>query len=219
MRFDHVIIATDDLARSADRLRATTGLVAVEGGTHDGLGTCNHIVPLGRGYLELVTAHNRDLAQGNDFGRLVLAALAEADEAIAGWAVEVDETVLRARAATGAETIGRLTRRGIGIHHLGMARARISPALPFLLARDAGSQSPEATSAAHAVVPTGIDMLTVAATRPDLDTWLATPVGDTSPPLPVTCDGTGRGITRIDIATGAGIVTLTPQEPTKGMRA
>ena len=73
LRLDHVIIATNDPVRSAQQLADNIGLAAVEGGLHDGPGPANNIVPLGRGYLELVTVHDRKRSESNTFGRLVLA--------------------------------------------------------------------------------------------------------------------------------------------------
>ncbi|GAS92918.1 VOC family protein [Mycolicibacterium brisbanense] len=218
MHLDHIVIATNDLDVSARQLADTTGLTAVKGGVHDGLGTHNYIVPLGRGYLELVAVHDPDLARDNPFGRLVLAALAEADEAFAGWAVEVTAEELRTRAQQTALPIGRLTREGVGVHHLGMTRAFESPGLPFLLARDAGNKNPGLLTAAHTVRPRGVRALSVAESRSDLENWLMTGVGVENPELPVVCLSSGRGITRVDVGTDEGTVTLLHTQPTAGQR-
>ncbi|MDO3402682.1 VOC family protein [Mycolicibacterium neoaurum] len=218
VQFDHIIIATTDLERSAARLAETTGLIAVAGGIHDGLGTHNVIVPLGRGYLELVAAHDGELAQHNPFGQLVLSALVDTDEAFAGWAVEVDDVALQARALATDEHPGRLTRRGVGIQHLGIPGAIASPGLPFILTRDPGSQNPEAMAVTHRLLPTGVRSLSLAESRFELDTWLATPETSVDPPLPVTCAGAGRGIISVEIASVGGILILTAAAPSKGTR-
>jgi hypothetical protein len=218
VHLDHIVIATTDLGRSARQLADTTGLAAVEGGVHDGLGTHNYIVPLGRGYLELVAVHDPELAEDNPFGRLVLAALTRADEAFAGWAVEVTAEELASRSRHDKLPIGRLTREGVGVHHLGMARALESPGLPFLLARDPDNNNPGLLAAGHTVRPRGVQTLTVAEDRSDLEAWLTTRVGADNPELPVACSSSGRGIAQIDIETDEGTMVLLHGRPTTGRR-
>lgn len=218
MQFDHIIIATTDLDESARQLADTTGLAAVKGGVHDGLGTHNYIVPLGRGYLELVAVHDPELAEDNPFGQLVLSALARANEAFAGWAVEVTAGELATRSHHDKLPIGRLTREGVGVHHLGMTRALESPGLPFLLARDPDNNHPGLLAAGHTVRPRGVQTLTVAEDQSDLETWLMTRVGADNPELPVACLSSGRGITQIDVGTDEGTVVLRHTQPTTGLR-
>ncbi len=215
MQLDHIIIATTDLTRSARDLASRTGLTAIEGGVHDGLGTRNYIVPLGRAYLELVAVHDRELAQANDFGRLVLSGLRTGDDAFAGWAVEVDPDELETRADERGLDVGRLTRRGVGIRHIGMTQALVSPGLPFLLARDANSAHPAEMAAAHRVAPMGVPTVTIGETQADLDTWLMRGTAE----LPVVCAADGRGITAVTIDTAAGAVTLTADHPIGRVRA
>lgn len=216
MQLDHVIIATTDLDRSARQLADTTGLHAVTGGIHDGLGTRNYIVPLGRGYLELVALHDRVLAEGNPFGQLVLSALSEGDEVFAGWAVAVTAGELDARAQRDKLQIGRLSRRGVGLEHLGMTRALASPGLPFFVAWDSGVTNPEAMAAPHRVTPRGVQRLSVAEDQAELEAWLATPASPDDPKLPIVCLSQGRGITQVDIETDQGTITLSHTAPTAG---
>ncbi|BBX62120.1 hypothetical protein MSAS_12940 [Mycobacterium saskatchewanense] len=215
MRLDHVIIATSEPVRSARRLAKNAGLAAVEGGVHDGLGTANYIVPLGRGYLELVTAHDRRLAERNAFGRLVLAALHERDEAFAGWAVEVSVDCLATAAQARGLSIGRLTRRGIGIDHAGMEDVRESPGLPFLLAREAGSGHPQDLRADHRVIPHGVRALTIGESEDALNDWFAGQPID----QPVMCRGEGCGIAQVEIATDAGTIVLRGDSPTRTVQS
>jgi Glyoxalase-like domain len=216
VKLDHVIIATTDPVRSARHLTQNTGLTAVEGGPHDGLGTYNYIVPLTAGYLELVTVQDRQLAQDNAFGQLVLAALRDRDEAIAGWAVEVDADELNARAKALNVPLGQLTRRGVGIRHVGMQKAVQSPGLPFFLARDPHAAHPQSMAADHRVRPLGVTTLTIGESQDDLDRWFGTG-GPGS--LPVTCRGGGRAILRLEVATDMGPVVLTESEPTGRARS
>lgn len=219
MHLDHVIIATTDPVHSAQRLLENTGLAAIEGGPHDGLGTFNYIVPLSDGYLELVAVNDRNLAQGNPFGQLVLAALGGSDEAFAGWAVEVDARELNARARALNVAPGKLTRRGVGIDHVGMQQATQSPGLPFLLSRDPTADHPQNISARHRVRPLGLAALTIGESSSQLDQWLGVKAAESARPLPVTCRGDGRGILELEIITDAGPVVLTGQEPTGRARS
>jgi hypothetical protein len=219
VHLDHVIIATTDPARSAHQLLENTGLAAIEGGPHDGLGTFNYIVPLSDGYLELVAVNDRRLAQGNAFGQLVLAALGDSDEAFAGWAVEVDQRELNARAKASNVSPGKLTRRGVGIDHVGMEQAARSPGLPFLLSRDPKAAHPQSISSDHRVRPLGVSALTIGESHDDLDHWLGVQAAEGARPLPVTCRGGGRGILTFAITTDAGPVVLTHHEPTGTARS
>jgi hypothetical protein len=218
MKLDHVIIATTDLAHSVDQLARTSGLVAVEGGPHDGLGTYNYIVPLGRGYLELVAIVDRDMAQRNDFGLLVNAALDGRAEAFAGWAVEVAESDLRVHAERLTLPIGRLTRRGLGVDHVGMSQTRQCPGLPFLLSRNGDDAHPQSVLADHDVKPNSVHTVTVAESRVELEDWLG-PRYYASAALYVACRGTGRGITGVTIDTDGGRIALTNIEPTRAVKA
>ncbi|MEE6167452.1 MULTISPECIES: VOC family protein [unclassified Mycolicibacterium] len=218
MHLDHIVIATTDLGVSARQLADSTGLAAVKGGVHDGLGTQNYIVPLGRGYLELVAVHDSDLARDNPFGRLVLSALAGAAEAFAGWAVAVAADELGARAEQVGLPIGRLTREGVGVRHVGMTRVLESSGLPFLLTRDAGNTDPGLLAAGHSVRPRGVRRLSVGEGQSEMEAWLMTGVGVDNPELPVVCVASGRGITQVDIETDEGTVALLRNRPTTGLR-
>ncbi|ORA39297.1 hypothetical protein BST13_03280 [Mycobacterium aquaticum] len=218
MHLDHIVIATTDLDESARRLADTSGLAAVRGGVHDGLGTHNYIVPLGRGYLELVAVHDSDLAGDNPFGRLVLSALDGSDEAFVGWAVAVTADELAARAEQVGLPIGRLTREGVGVRHVGMTRALESSGLPFLLARDAGNADPGSLAAGHSVRPRGVRALSIGEGQSEVEAWLMTRVGVDNRELPVVCLSSGRGITQVDIETDEGTVALLRNRPTTGLR-
>ena len=91
MRIDHVIYATADLDAAAARLQRELGLVARDGGRHEGLGTVNRLVPLGGGYLELLAVADPIEATGNEFGRGLMAQLERAGDGLLAWVVAVDD--------------------------------------------------------------------------------------------------------------------------------
>src|SRR3954467_9997943 len=90
MQIDHVIYATRDLDAAAARMERELGLTARGGGRHDGLGTHNRVVPLGRGYLELLAIADPDEAAESPLGRAVQTRIETTGEGLLGWAASVD---------------------------------------------------------------------------------------------------------------------------------
>jgi hypothetical protein len=142
MQIDHVLIAASDLDAAAARLEAEHGLSATGGGRHEGIGTRNRIVPLGRGYLELITVEDPGEAAASPLG----AALAERIEAVGdglmGWAVAVPDVSAHA-ARVGAE-LSAIARQGLTASLAGVATAMTEPYLPFFIQRDPGVADPSA---------------------------------------------------------------------------
>jgi hypothetical protein len=87
---DHAIYAVDDLDAAGDTLYEREGLASVPGGRHEGWGTANRIVPLGRAYLELITVVDAEEAESSDFGRAVQRAVTE-ERPLVGWVVATDD--------------------------------------------------------------------------------------------------------------------------------
>jgi Glyoxalase-like domain len=108
VRIDHVIYAAADLDAAAGRVESELGLTARPGGRHEGLGTHNRIVPLGTGYLELLAVADPDEATRSEFGRGVMARLAQVGDGLLSWVVAVDDvdSVAR-RLGTAVTTIRR----------------------------------------------------------------------------------------------------------------
>ena len=168
-----MILAVSDLTAAEERLRAQSGLAAIPGGRHRGLGTANAIVPLGAGYLELVAVVDAAEAAGGTFGRWATAALARGDGSLMGWAVAVDdvEPVAR-RLGTPVEMIER---DGLSARHTGMASAAAESALPFFIARGEHVADPGDAPADHDVEPRGIARLDVGGDGGVLSAWLGDP--------------------------------------------
>ena len=171
MRLDHVILATDDLDRTCLRL-GHLGLGWVPGGRHDGIGTLNRIVPLGVGYLELLTVVDPSEARTSPFGSWALRALI-AGEALMGWAVAVDD-VEEVAGRLGAP-VEELARAGLVARLTGVSQAAANPALPFFIARSAGTADPGRTPSEHDVVVEGFDRLELGIDEPALQAWLDVP--------------------------------------------
>jgi catechol 2,3-dioxygenase-like lactoylglutathione lyase family enzyme len=170
MRIDHVIIVTTDLDRSAARLRDEHGLGAIPGGRHEGIGTMNRIVPLGGGYLELLAIADRGEAERSPFGSWALAALGDADEALMGWAVVVDEVAPHAeRLGTPIESIQRA---GLTAQNTGITGSAGEPHLPFFIQRGAGVGDPGGAAADHAVEPAGLAWLELSGDESRLRQWV-----------------------------------------------
>jgi hypothetical protein len=142
-RLDHAVIVVPDLAR------AEAGLARARCGRHDGHGTRNVLVPFARGYLELITVEDPELAERSRIGGDVLKALRTRGGGLLGYAVEPDATAAGQALADGI-AVGeplRVARTGPDGVATGWtmrfadAQAMAGP-LPFLIAWDAGPPAP-----------------------------------------------------------------------------
>ena len=165
MRIDHVIYATADLDAAAARVEAELGVVAVAGGRHEGLGTHNRIVPLGRGYLELLAVADPEEAASSELGRAVHARIAAEGEGLLGWAVAVDD--VRPVAARLGTPITTIKREGMSGRLTGLADALHEPFLPFFIGRAPRVAEPGASGEAG-----GITWIELAGDRARLARWL-----------------------------------------------
>jgi hypothetical protein len=165
VRIDHVIYAAVDLDVAAGLVESKLGLLARAGGRHEGLGTRNRIVPLGGGYLELLAVSDPKEAAGSDFGRGLLARLAQGGDGLLGWVVAVDDVdPVACRLGT---TITTIRRAGLGARLTGLAEAMREPFLPFFISRDTGVPDPGIDGDAG-----GITWIEVAGDAARLEHWL-----------------------------------------------
>jgi catechol 2,3-dioxygenase-like lactoylglutathione lyase family enzyme len=145
VRIDHVIYGTADLDAAAARLRAQLGLVAVDGGRHDGLGTHNRIVPLEDGsFLELLAVADPDEAKRSALGAALQSAVARG-EGLLGWAVAVDD--LQPVAERLGTPITHVGRQGMTARLTGLAEFLAEPCLPFFIERDTAHAGPRGADA------------------------------------------------------------------------
>ena len=165
MEPDHVICATADLDAAAERLERSHGLRAEGGGRHDGMGTHNRIVPLGRGYLELLAVADAEEAAGSALGRAVTERLAGVGEGLMGWAVATED-VTAVAGRLGTELV-EIRRQGFVGRLTGVAEAMTEPCLPFFIERGADVAEPGAGGDAG-----GLQWVEVAGDAAQLDAWL-----------------------------------------------
>jgi hypothetical protein len=113
---DHVVIACHDPHAAAVDLEQRLGVVAAEGGRHEGLGTYNRIIWLADAYLELIGVDDREAALRHPLGNAVVSVLDErgggfVSYAIASDAIETDVATLRAAGSTIGEVVHGSRRR------------------------------------------------------------------------------------------------------------
>jgi hypothetical protein len=164
VRIDHVIYGTADLDLTAMRLQAELGLVAIDGGRHEGLGTRLRIVPLEDGsFLALMAVADPEAAKHSALGAALQAAIARR-EGLLGWAVAVNdlEPVVQ-RLGTPISTVAR---PGETARLTGLAECLPEPCLPFFVERCAVQAAPRAADAR------GIRWIEVAGDAVRLRRWL-----------------------------------------------
>jgi Glyoxalase-like domain len=167
-------------------------------------------VPLGRGYLELVTVVEQDVASRSAFGRAVLSSI-ERDGGLAGWAVRVDDLEEDARRLGLQITSGERARpdgQTLRWRLAGVEEALSTGALPFFIEWDGPAEwHPGRAAADHAVDVRGLARVDIAADGAELGSWL----GEHELPLRIV-DGP-PGISAVGIATGAGELNLETVAP------
>src|SRR4051812_21158920 len=135
MRFDHVILVASDLDAAAARVGDALGVQVTGGGEHAGLGTRNAILPLGRGYVEVMALVDPGADPPSPLAAAVAQRLATAGDGLYAWAVHVDDvTAVAERLGTPLVDIVREGYRG---RVTGLDAAMRTPVLPFFLTRDA----------------------------------------------------------------------------------
>jgi hypothetical protein len=178
MELDHVLVAVDDLDAAATQVEERYGLASVEGGRHQGLGTANRIVPLGKTYLELVAVVDDAEAAGSAFGSWV----AGGDiPRLMGWCVRTDDLSgvagrLGLTIADGARA--RPDGTVLRWRMAGLERSADEPSLPFFIEWGAGTPYPGEALSQSAT----IDELRLQGDPDRIADW----AGDTNVPLSVT---------------------------------
>jgi hypothetical protein len=131
IELDHVLIAVDDLEAAAQEVEQRHGLVSVEGGRHQGLGTANRIVPLGETYLELVAVVDESVTSG--FADWVASG---PRPRLLGWCVrtdDLDSTAGRLDLTTADGSRARPDGAILTWRMAGLERSAEEPSLPFFI--------------------------------------------------------------------------------------
>jgi hypothetical protein len=205
LRLDHIIYAVSDLEVAAARFRDDFGLESVVGGRHPGWGTANRIVPLGHEYVELVAVVDSEEAAASEFGRPVMAAVANGQR-LMGWAVATDDLAAIAKRLDLEVTMGSRTRpdgSSLRWRLAGVGQALAARGLPFFIEWDVPPRlHPGAAVVEHRVSPRGIRWIEVAADERSLRAWL----GDYD--LPVRIAEGPPSLSAVAISTSAGELVL-----------
>lgn len=152
IELDHVLIAVDDLETAAQEVERRHGLASLEGGRHQGLGTANRIVPLGRTYLELVAVVDEAEAAASGFGSWVSGGDLPR---LLGWCVRTDDLDgvaerLGLTIADGARA--RPDGTTLRWRMAGLERSSDEPSLPFFIEWGAGTPYPGAAFTQSATI-------------------------------------------------------------------
>lgn len=202
LRIDHVVYATGDLDRSAERFRRDLGLDSTPGGRHPAWGTANRIVPLGEGYLELVAIVEPATAERSTFGRLV-AERAEGWAAICVATNDLDATASRLGLEVSDGRRDRPDGTAIRWRSAGVEDPRREPWMPFFIEWAIPSDlHPGRARAGHGVRPSGIAWVEVGGDASRLRDWL----GDEE--LPIRVVDAVAGIRAAAIATAEGEIEI-----------
>lgn len=201
---DHVIIVVADLVTGAATMLNEYGLVAVEGGRHDLLGTENSIIPLGPHYLELLATRG-DAGSADSPTRQVLATYLERGDRFMGWMVRTSDLDADAE-RHGLSTIsmsrtrpdGRVLNWRLGL----VADAHTNSSVPTFIQWDIPNDlHPAMTPVAHAQIVHGIEWIEVGGS-PDRVREL---VGDE---VPVRFSGGDPGVRAVGVRTESGTVVI-----------
>lgn len=207
LAFDHLLLAVTDLEAAGERLFAEHGLASLPGGRHDGHGTANRIVPLGPGYLELISVVDPDEAASSPVGRWIARGL----EAGGGlWGLNLRTADADAVASRlGLEVLELVRRkpdgRRIRFRLVGLAGATGDEQLPFFSEhRAVGPDHPGRQQVPHRVRPQGIAWIEMGGDESRLREWIGPEIAG----LDLRLTGGDPGIRRAGLATEAGEIVL-----------
>ena len=202
---DHLVLGVADLDDAAAVLLDDHGLVALPGGRHPLWGTANRIVPLGACYLELVAVVDPAVAATSAFGSWVADMAARRSDW--GWAVRTSDIGATARRLDLDVVPGsRVTPAGVELSWqlAGVPAADADRTLPFFIEWGAGTPLPGTAYADHPAGDVRVSSVEVQTDAAELGRWLDYVA------LPVTVRAGRRGITRVELAAGTGLIVLEP---------
>ncbi|HEX6254217.1 MAG TPA: VOC family protein [Euzebyales bacterium] len=206
LAIDHAIIAVNDPASWAARVRARAGLTAVPGGRHVGTGTGNWIVPLGDAYLELMTVVDDAEAQDSPLGRWVIEQTRHGDR-LAALCLRTDAIdEIADRLGLTPEAMARRTEDDVELRWrlVGLDAALSGHQLPFFIQWDTDDgRHPGRMPAEHVNAPSGIPWIEFGGDQQRLARWL----GEHA--LPIRCVEEPPGPRTVAVATAQRLVRIT----------
>ncbi len=201
---DHVVLGVQDLEAAAARLERDHGLAAVVGGRHPGWGTGNRIVPLGRGYIELIGIVDAEEAASSPIGRALASSVAHGDRWRC-WCVATDRLeALAERLSLPIDSGSRVRPDGTTLRwrSAGFPFALANPSLPFFISWEVPPElHPGSAAADHRVEPQGISWIEVGEDD-RLERWLE------GSDLPLRTVEGERGPVAVGVETGAGEIVV-----------
>ena len=206
MRIDHVVLAVWDLAGSAARLRAETGLASIPGGHHPGWGTANRIVPLGGDYVELLSVVDPALGAGSRLGRTLEELTRDGRDrwfSVCVATADIDATA--ARLGMAVEAGSRMRPDGTEVRWRGAGIEDPSRPnwLPFFIDwQMPQDQHPGRATATHRAHPRGIASVEIGGDPTAMRAWLGE--GASEVPLRVADDGRAYGVRSVTVGVEGG---------------
>lgn len=207
LAFDHAIVLTRDVERTASWLLEEHGLASVPGGRHHGHGTANTIVPLGPDYLELMYVADEDEARTSPIGSWALERTGE-EPTVAALMVRVPNVTPFARRLD-LDILDLERQRADGVvlswRLAGLARAFSPDPRPvFVECLMAPQHHPGRDPAPHRTEPRGITWVEwgTGEAEDDLGRWLG------RHELDIRTDPSSVGPTRVAIETADGTVVI-----------
>lgn len=175
LELSQVIFGVNDLDAATDRFSAM-GFDVLDGGVHPGVGTANRVIPLGAQYLELLGVVSRAEAEGSEYGRSLLRAIAGGDRLVR-FSLGTDAIEdIAARLGLSVERRRRQRPDGevLNWRAAGLDLALADATTPFFMQWDDPAQYPGATPATHPNGARRVSSLTLTPRDPDrLHAWIS----------------------------------------------
>lgn len=207
-RLDHVVIAVKDADQAAASLFGQFGLAAYAGGRILGIGTESHIVPIGDGFLEIISVYDEREAVANPLGRAVLAATAESRAKFLTWAVEPTASAqhVAERLELAANPMKRALPDGgdVTCNIVGLQQAIDDPSLPYFVEWATKEERPDQVDVKHDISPTGFAWLELVGDKQQVEKW----TGDSTIPLEWAAEEERRGVQAVAVITAEEPVIL-----------
>jgi Glyoxalase-like domain len=205
LSLSQLIFGVNDLEAATLRFRAM-GFDVLDGGVHPGVGTANRVIPLRTQYIELLGVVAPDLARESEYGRSLLAAIADGDRLVR-WSLRTD-AIEEVAARLGLTVEPRKRARPDGVlltwRAAGLSLALADSTTPFFMQWDRDEHYPGLMPAKHANGARAVTKLSIAPRDAGL---LRRWTEGADAPLHLLADHS-PGLVSIDVQTDVGVLTL-----------